>query len=138
MKKFIYLFFIFLITNSYINAIETTKSIGFFIGKPFGITGKFDISKTNAIDILLAFDSDVNFHIDYLFKDYERFKVNEGKLPLYYGGGFMFGDSNFYIQLKGGIEYIFETNPLSVFIEIAPAIGKDFIFQGGIGVRYAF
>jgi hypothetical protein len=116
---------------------QSEKAIGFFIGKPFGITAKLDISNKNAIDILLAFDSDVKFHADYLWKDYERFKVNEGKLPLYYGGGILFDEDDFCIQLKGGVEYIFETNPLRIFIEIAPAFGTTFILQGGVGIRYA-
>jgi len=139
MKKIVFIFAL-LITLTTINliAIDYQKSAGFFIGKPFGISAKFDISRKNAIDILIAFDKDVKFHTDYLWKDYERFKVTEGKLPLYYGGGFMFDDDDFCLQLKGGIEYIFDTNPLSLYIEIAPSFGTTFVLQGGVGVRYAF
>jgi len=136
MKKIIIAAIILLASN--LKAQDNERSAGFFIGKPFGITAKLDLSKKNAIDVILAFDSDVKFHVDYLWKDYERFKVSEGKLPLYYGGGIMFDDDDFCLQLKGGIEYAFETNPLRIFIEIAPAFGTTFLIQGGVGIRYAF
>ncbi|OGS38300.1 MAG: hypothetical protein A2551_08265 [Elusimicrobia bacterium RIFOXYD2_FULL_34_30] len=114
--------------------------IGVVLGEPTGLSFKYPSSKRNSIDFTAGLGSGFIMHFDYLWNDFKAFEVNEGKLPFYYGGGFLVAiddkDSEFCIQGKIGIEYLFETNPLGIFIELAPAFGTDFIMQAGLGVRY--
>src|SRR3989339_599045 len=109
------------------------KNFGFMVDCRIG---KFFLSEKTAIDGVVGFGSGFMAHFDYLWHNFESLKVNEGKLPYYYGGGFLISEKDFCVQGKIGLEYLFDTNPLGIFIEIAPAIGTDFIFQGGVGVRY--
>ncbi|MBI5573718.1 MAG: hypothetical protein HY919_04090 [Elusimicrobia bacterium] len=115
---------------------KNDSEIGVIIGKPVGISGKCMLSEKTAIDGVFGFGSGFMAHLDYLWHDFNALKVNEGKLPFYYGVGALVSEKNFCVQGKLGLEYLFDTNPLGIFIEIAPAVGTDFIFQGGIGVRY--
>lgn len=115
---------------------KNNSEVGVIIGKPTGISGKYFVSNKNAFDCVIGFGSGFMTHFDYLWYNFETLKVSEGKLPFYYGGGFLITEKRFYVQGKIGLEYLFETNPLGIFIEIAPAVGTSFIFQGGVGVRY--
>lgn len=110
--------------------------LGVVIGRPSGISGKFFLSEKDAVDAVIGYGSKMMFHADYLRHDFNAFKVTEGRMPLYYGAGLLIKEKNFYAQVKIGFEYLFETNPLGLFLEIAPAIGADFDFQGGVGARY--
>ena len=131
--KIIGFFFLFFGTSVF---AKNNPEVGVVIGKPTGISGKYFLSEKTAIDGVVGFGSGFMAHFDYLWHNFESLKVNEGKLPYYYGGGFLITEKNFCVQGKIGIEYLFDTNPLGIFIEIAPAVGTDFIFQGGVGVRY--
>ena len=110
--------------------------IGVVLGEPSGISGKYMLSDKTAIDGVIGFGSGIMFHCDYLWHDYNALKVTEGQMPLYYGIGALVTEKDFCVQGKIGLEYLFDTNPLGIFIEIAPAVGTDFIFQGGVGIRY--
>ena len=112
--------------------------IGVVVGKPAGVSGKYFLSEKNAIDGVVGLDqySKFMFHCDYLWHNFNALKVNEGNLLFYYGGGFLTMGKKNYVQGKIGIEYLFDTNLLGMFIEIAPAVWTDFMFQSGIGVRY--
>ena len=127
--------FFFLLFGTSVFA-KNNSEVGVIIGNPTGISGKYFISNKNAVDCVVGFGSGFMAHLDYLWHNFESLKVNEGKLPYYYGGGFLITGKNFCVQGKIGLEYLFDTNPLGIFIEVAPAIGTDFIFQGGVGVRY--
>ena len=115
---------------------QNRHEAGIVLGNPSGFSGKFFLNDKNAIDVVAGLDRGMSVHTDYLWHDFEVFEVNEGAMPLYYGVGVLFTDKGFYLQGKIGLEYLFETNPLGIFIEAAPAVGPDFRFQGGIGVRY--
>ena len=109
---------------------------GIAIGRPAGITGKYFVTDTDAVDAGMGFGPDFMVDFDYLMHNFTALKVSEGEMPFYYGVGLLFGRDIFCMQLKAGLEYSFETNPLGIFIEAAPAFGSDFIFQGCVGVRY--
>jgi len=136
MKKTLVLWLIVGLANFSYSQVENNFEVGVIIGKPAGISGKYFLSEKTAIDGVVGFGSGFMAHFDYLWHNFESLKVNEGKLPYYYGGGFLISEKDFCVQGKIGLEYLFDTNPLGIFIEIAPAIGTDFIFQGGVGVRY--
>lgn len=134
-KSFIFIFIIL-----FPSCVFANREAGIIAGRDSGISIKYDITNKNSIDFVFdIIDSKTIIHSDYLIFNYNLFKVNEGKLPLYYGGGIRLIDGeNLYIQAKVGIEYLFDTNPLSIFIEFSPAAGKEFSFYGGFGARYRF
>ena len=125
-----------------IKRIEKRQSeIGFVLGSPTGATAKISLSKKNAMDFVVGLGNGFMIHADYLWQDFDAFEVNEGQLPLYYGFGVLVAvddhnDNDVCFQGKIGLEYLFDTNPLGIFIEMAPAVGTDFIIQGGIGMRF--
>lgn len=115
---------------------KNKNAAGIVLGNPSGLSGKFFLSDKNAVDMVIGLDKSMSVQADYLWHDFEAFKVNEGLMPLYYGAGILVTDKGLYAQGKIGIEYLFETNPLGIFIEVAPAFGPGFRFQGGLGVRH--
>ncbi|MEW6558304.1 MAG: hypothetical protein AB1349_13320 [Elusimicrobiota bacterium] len=135
LKLMIFIILIFFKFVIFVFSDEVVE-IGIILGKPTGIAGKYFVSNKNAIDCSIGFDASFLAHFDYLWHNFEHLKVSECKLPFYYGGGILIAEKDFCIQGKLGLEYLFETNPLGVFIEIAPAVGTNFIFQGSVGVRY--
>lgn len=122
--------------NSIFDKNKNSCEVGIVVGKLSGISGKYFVTNIDAIDGAVGFGPDLMVHFDYLRHNFKAYKVTEGELPCYYGGGVFFQKDNICVQLKAGLEYIFETNPLGIFIEIAPAFGNNFVFQGGVGVRY--
>ena len=93
----------------------------------------------------------VHLHADYLFHNFSLFQVETGDLPLYYGIGTRVkleeskgNDDNNQVGVRVpiGINYIFENQPLDLFLEIVPALdfapSTDFELTGGVGIRYFF
>ena len=115
---------------------KNSDEVGVVLGNPSGFSGKFFLNDKNAVDVVVGLDRGMSVHADYLWHDFGAFEVNEGAMPLYYGVGGLVTDKGLHLQGKIGLEYLFETNPLGIFIEVAPAFGTEFRFQGGIGVRY--
>lgn len=115
---------------------KSSSELGIVLGNPSGFSGKFFVSEKNAVDVVVGLGKGMTVHADYLWHDFQALRVNEGQMPLYYGAGFLVAEKDFCVQGKIGLEYLFETNPLGIFIEVAPAIGTEFRFQGGVGVRY--
>lgn len=115
---------------------KNSGEAGIVLGNPSGFSGKFFLSDKNAVDIVIGLDRGMSLHADYLWHDFEAFKVNEGSMPFFYGVGVLITEKGLFAQGKIGLEYLFETNPLGIFVEVAPAFGPDFRFQGGMGVRH--
>jgi hypothetical protein len=125
--------------------------LGMIIGEPTGLSAKLGIGRENAVDGALAWslddDDDVQVHADYLFHNYTLLRVEEGKLPLYFGIGGRLRlledrDDRVGIRFPVGLEYIFASAPFEVFVEIAGILDltpdTDFEVNGGLGVRYTF
>ena len=155
-------FIVFLATNSL--AIERKKfGIGVIAGDPDGITGKYMMKNSRAIDAGFGWKTKGNneYHIygDYLFYKYVFIKVPLGKLPLYFGGGARYityrenedekkkkgenkKDDKFGIRIPVGIEYLFWNSSLGIFLELVPVLNltpdTDFEFESGIGIRFFF
>ena len=144
-----------LATNSL--ATEGDKfGIGVIAGDPDGITGKYMMKNSRAIDAGFGWKTkgDNEYHIygDYLFYKYDLFKVPHGILPLYFGGGARYitysednekkKDDKFGIRIPVGIEYLFRNSSLGIFLELVPVLNltpnTDFDFGGGIGIRFFF
>jgi hypothetical protein len=151
---------VFLATNSF--AIERKKfGIGVIAGNPDAITGKYMMKNGNAIDAGLGWktkgDNKYTIYGDYLFYKYDFIKVQNGKLPLYFGGGVRYitysgeetekkggkkKDDEFGIRIPVGIEYLFRKPSLGIFLELVPVLNltpdTNFEFGSGIGIRFFF
>lgn len=128
---------------------KSNVGLGVMIGEPTGFTLKSWVSPKSAFDVGLAwsFNNDDNLyvHADYLWHNYNVFRVEQGSLPLYYGvgGRILFAnDPKIGVRIPIGMEYQFEDNPLGIFLEIGPIVDiapdTDFDGSGGIGIRYYF
>jgi hypothetical protein len=159
MKQLIYvlilLALIFFISSIDMRADEKKAGIGFILGEPCGITGKFFFDETHTIDLGFGAVIDDGY---YVYGDYLRHFDNAmplKNLSIYFGlgPGLHHHDSDHYrkhddhhndfeIRVPIGVEYTFSKVPLGAFVELVPALiiipHIDFEFRGGIGMRYYF
>ena len=83
---------------------------------------------------------------NYLFHNFEPLTVEEGALGLYVGPGVQLvateGADDVAFRGPIGVNYIFETAPADLFIEVAPTLQVTdpsmLRFDGAIGFRYFF
>jgi hypothetical protein len=122
---------------------------GVVLGNPTGITGKYWLNSSKALDGGLGFDSDVMIYGDYLWHSYTVVpQPAEGKMPLYLGLGLQVGDTHRHfsndlgLRAVGGISYWLPRNPVELFFELVPVFhlsehgGSE--LNAGIGLRYYF
>jgi len=123
--------------------------LGFILGEPTGICGKYWLSQTEAMDWAAAWsfvdEKALNLQLDYVIHDFGVFHVSRGALPLYYGiGGRLKFEDDSRLGLRGvlGLDYLFAQHPVDVFVEIAPLVDlapkTDFGLSGAIGMRIFF
>lgn len=127
-----------------------TWELGVILGEPTGLSAKYWMSRANALDFGAAWsfegEGNLHLHCDYLYHNYEIFKVEEGSLPLYFGIGgrvrFEDEDSRLGLRLVLGLEYLVAAYPMSVFFEVAPIVDiapeTEASINGGLGIRYVF
>jgi len=134
------------------SADETrTFGLGIIAGEPTGLTAKYMLDATSAIDGGVGWktsgDSEFHIYADYLFHLRDLIAVKKGALPVYFGGGLRFvdrdkKDNKFGVRIPVGIEYLFDGIALGAFAELVPVLNltpdTDFDLEGGIGVRYYF
>ena len=86
-----------------------------------------------------------------LFHNFDLFKVETGKMALYYGigGRVKFGEdaaggneTTVSVRIPVGLTYEFEKTPIELFLEFVPMLdlipSTEFRLAGGIGARYYF
>lgn len=123
--------------------------LGFIAGLPTGLSGKLWLNNTNAIDMIVGFDSYADYIIlnaDYVWHEFNLIPVRAGQLPLYYGMGANLGVARNApgVGLRGvvGLEYLFADAPLDAFIELGPGAliipSAHFGFSAGLGMRFFF
>lgn len=123
--------------------------LGIIVGEPTGVSGKYWLDRTNALDGALAWsfldEGSLYLHANYIHHHFEVIDLSSGEMPLYYGGGLKMkfaSDFILGIHIPLGIAYHFEEAPLDVFLEIRPGLNlipeTRFDMSGGIGVRYYF
>lgn len=133
--------------------------LGVMVGEPTGLSFKAWTSQTTAFDAGLAWSFSgrdaIHIHADYLWHNYEIFggDIDEGQLPVYYGLGgrlILINDDNdvgeddddavLGVRVPVGINYLFEDNPIGLFLEVAPIINlvpdTDFDADAALGVRF--
>jgi len=151
MKKILLILFLISISTVSLSAQEKGVGAGVILGAPTGISGKYWIDTTNAIDAGLGWDflenaSRFSFHVDYLYHNYSLVDA-EIKMPVYYGFGLRFrfkSGVNGSMGIRGvvGASLYLRNQPIELFGEIAPSFrllpstGLD--FDAGIGARYYF
>ena len=91
MKKIILMMFLVSFSAANLIAQENGIGVGIIVGAPTGISGKYWIDKTNAIDAALGWDflesaSRISFHADYLYHNYSLID-SKIEVPVYYGFG---------------------------------------------------
>lgn len=160
MKTILFLLFVF--ASASVSA--RNFGVGAILGSPTGLSAKYNLNNTYAIDGALAYGShEVVIYGDYLKHFPGIFgKHNEfvSSLKGYVGIGPMFvfadGDKDhghhyvdddddsfaFGGRIPIGVEWTSDEIPLGVSLEIAPGMavvpGTDAFMQGGLAIRYYF
>jgi hypothetical protein len=125
--------------------------LGVIIGEPTGLSGKYWLDGSHAIDMGLAYsfvhpDRTISLHADYLFHD-ETTLRSPLRLPVYYGFGarLHFGNgsgNSFGARGVVGVVWIPGTAPVDLFIELAPVFNlfpkTSLHIDLAIGGRYYF
>lgn len=131
-------------------AAQTNKfGLGIIIGEPTGVIFKYWTSKTTAFDVAGSWsfvgENSFHMHVDYLYHSFDLFKVERGKLPVYYGIGARLSlqdRTRFGIRIPVGLSYMFDKAPFDIFLEIGPVLdlvpATEFNVLGFIGFRYYF
>lgn len=123
--------------------------LGLIFGEPTGLSAKLWTGKTTAFDAGAAwsFTSGGFFqvHGDFLFHDFNLFKVDKGRMALYYGFGGrvkMADVTIISVRVPIGISYQFEKTAIELFLEIVPMLdivpATEVGIGGGAGFRYYF
>jgi len=118
--------------------------VGIQFGQPMGVTGKYWLSSTSAVDAAAGyhFNSNFDMHADYLWHSFSSFDIQNGRLPFYFGAGgrVMLGnDCNFGMRLPLGVSFLPSNQPIEIYAEVAPvvqlltSIGID--IDGAVGIR---
>lgn len=149
-KKFTVFFLVFLLSLSVSSRAQEKKfGLGIILGEPTGVIFKYWTSKTTAFDIAGSWsfvgENSFHLHADYLYHNFDLFKVDRGKLPVYYGIGARLSlqdRTRFGVRLPLGLSYMFDKAPFDIFLEIGPVLdlvpATEFNILGFIGFRYYF
>jgi len=111
--------------------------VGFAAGQPLGVTGKYWLSSTTAIDAEAGyhFNSNFDMHADYLWHSFSSFDIQNGRLPFYFGVGGRVNlgdDSDFGMRIPLGVSYLPSNQPFEFFAEVAPVV--KVLIKLGVGV----
>ena len=124
---------------------------GLVVGEPTGPTVKYWLNDTMAIDGTLGWslrdDDNIYLNADFLWHNFDLIHPSRGRAAVYYGVGPSIEfrdeeDNRFGVRAPLGVSYIFDNQPVDVFVEVAPIL--DFApdlhgdFNAGIGLRYWF
>lgn len=129
--------------------------LGIMIGEPTGLSFKMWSSQTVGWDAGAAWSfvggRYFQIHSDFLLHNFNLFKVDTGRMSLFYGVGarLKFGNndvsgSNTVLSLRVpiGLSYEFEKTPVELFLEVVPMLdlipSTEVGMAGAIGFRYYF
>jgi hypothetical protein len=123
--------------------------LGIMLGEPTGITAKVWNRQTVAFDAGAAWSfvgsTFFQVHGDLLFHNFNLFRVETGRMALYYGAGarVKFADTTTVsLRVPIGISYEFEKTPVELFLEVVPMLdlvpSTDVSMAGAVGFRYYF
>ncbi len=151
MKKIVLFVILIVFSLSDLSAQDKGYGAGIILGAPTGISGKYWLDKTNAIDAAIGYSflenaSRFSFHVDYLYHNYSIIKSSI-VVPVYYGFGlrmrFKSGEEGS-VGIRGvlGASLYLRDQPIELFVEIAPSFrllpSTALDFDAGLGARYYF
>ncbi len=129
MKK-VFLITIFILFGTVLVAQESGYGVGLIVGEPTGISGKYWLDETKAIDAGFAVGwfgvgTEFSLHTDYLYH-INNLTKGKYKLPFYYGFGvrMRFASNSpvkFGIRGVAGVMMYLKKMPIDVFFEVAPS-----------------
>ena len=143
---------IILILSTISPAQDKGYGIGIVLGEPSGLSGKYWMNNTNALDFGIGFsftnfnNNRLQLNCDYLWHNYDLINTTE-RLVIYFGPGIKIltgGSNDAKLGVRGvaGIGWFSKDAPIDVFFEIAPLVyiipGTILKIDGGIGARYYF
>ena len=129
--------------------------VGIIAGEPTGVSFKLWTSQTTAFDAGAAWSfvggGFFQIHGDFLLHNFNIFRVDTGKMSLFYGVGarLKFGEdtiganeTTLSLRVPVGLAYEFEKTPIEIFLEIVPMLdlvpATEISIAGGVGFRYYF
>ena len=117
----------------FVNSAYASKyGMGFIVGNPAGLSGKYQLDKKKQIEAALSQNA---IYSDLLLKDARNFDIN-GLTWLYGGGVFLKGGIGLRVQTQA--EYRFSKSPFEIFSNIAFQAMKDQGLKLGVGAKYNF
>jgi hypothetical protein len=126
---------------------------GIIVGEPLGLTGKYWIDETRAVDLGIGFGGEGTVaYADFLWHAWNILpQPSQGKLGLYVGAGPRLeteehhdegADARLGIRTIGGVDYWVQGHPIEVFLEAGPVFlltpRTDVEVDAGLGVRFYF
>ena len=129
-----------------------TFGLGLILGDPTGVSAKYWLDKSHAIDAAIGFGN-FSIHADYLWHKWDMFpQPQSGKLAAYWGLGaeitdyrgdrYRDRDTEFGIRAMGGVAYHFPRDPVEVFLQVVPVLlfshDSGINVDAGLGIRYYF
>jgi len=126
--------------------------LGLYLGEPTGLSAKYWINRSNAIEGVAAWAFSQGFLVvaaDYLFNFPDIVKIEGETFPLYFGAGAIMrvdmgtgGGISVGARFPLGVLYVFRGVPLEISLELVPGLylfpDTAFLAMGGIGIRYCF
>jgi hypothetical protein len=123
--------------------------LGIILGEPTGISFKIWNRQTVAFDAGAAWsivdEKHFQIHGDLLFHNFGLFRVETGRMALYYGVGarvWFASDTIVSLRVPVGLSYEFEKTPVEIFLEIVPMLdlipSTEVGMGGAVGFRYYF
>ena len=130
---------------------STSRNIGLgvILGEPTGVSFKIWNRQTVAFDAGAAWsivdEKNFQIHGDLLLHNFNLFKVETGRMALYYGIGarvWFATDTVVSLRVPVGLSYEFEKTPVELFLEVVPMLdlipATDVGMAGAVGFRYYF
>ncbi|HPW17659.1 MAG TPA: DUF3996 domain-containing protein [Candidatus Aminicenantes bacterium] len=129
--------------------------LGIILGEPTGLTFKLWNKEAMAFDAAAAWSfvggTYFQIHGDMLFHNFNLFRVETGRMSLYYGAGARIKfaedgaggrDTTVSLRVPFGLAYEFDKTPVEIFMEIVPMLdlipSTHFQMAGAVGFRYYF
>ncbi len=123
--------------------------LGVILGEPTGISFKIWNRQTVAFDAGAAWSivdqKHFQIHGDLLLHNFNLFRVETGRMALYYGVGariWFATDTILSLRVPIGLSYEFERTPVELFLEVVPMLdlipATDVAMAGAVGFRYYF
>jgi hypothetical protein len=139
MKKIL---FVLIMALSFSYSQTSGMGVGLVINNDFGISGKYWVDRTNAIDLIVNLGNTTVIGADYVWHKYD---LINSQFPVYYGVGasVALGNGNgFAVNGVTGIDFLIKKIKVDVFLELVPTIAispsSGFDMGWNLGGRYFF